>query len=137
MNPLYRWSHRIAPLVVAVVALTAAGCGNDTGVVKPKTALRGKFLLSTGKKPLLTGKVGAYQGGKSVAETSVNPDGSFEFINIPAGDYQLTVTGTETDTPYGKGVRLNSKYSDAAKSGLVVSVAGDDSPREFTLDVGS
>ena len=132
MNLLSR--RRAFGLVVITLGLVGqAGCGGSDVMVATKTSLRGK--VSVNRKPVFTGLVTAHQNGTKIASTNINPDGTFEFSNIAAGDYQLTITATDTDTPYGKGVKLNSKYSDPASSGLIVSVAGkDDSPRDFALD---
>lgn len=129
-----RWYTRIGSLICAALALHLTGCGGGVEVVQPKTALRGKITVAPGQKPLLAGQITAYRKGEKVSTTSVNPDGSFEFINVPTGDYQLAITDTAKDTPYGKGIKLKSKYADPAQSGLTVSVAGNDSPRDFSVE---
>ena len=101
-------SRRLVCLLAGAGLATAAGCGRGESVAAPKTA-----------------------------QTNVNPDGRFEFFDLPAGDDQLAVSDTETNTPYGKGVRLPAKYADPQLSGMTVAVAaGDQPPRDFALEAG-
>ena len=116
--------------VVACALALVAGCGDGAGA-PAKSALRGRITVD--KKPLGAGLVTAHSGGSKVAETNLNQDGSFEFYNLSAGDYQLAVSNTEASTPYFKGVKLPSRYADPAQSGMTVSVAAGENSREFDL----
>ena len=132
MKPMIR---SLACLLAGVGVGAAAGCGGGDAVAAHQTALRGRLVVN--KKPLHNGTVTAYRSGSKTAQTNVNPDGRFEFFNLPTGDYQLAVTDTEANTPYGKGVRLPAKYADPAQSGMTVAVAaGEQPPRDFTLEAG-
>lgn len=116
--------------VAACVLALAVGCGSGDGA-PAKSVLRGR--LTVDKKPIGAGVVAVHSGGSKVAEANLNQDGSFEFFNLPAGDYQLAVSGTEAGNPYTKGVKLPSRYADPAQSGMAVSVAAGENSREFDL----
>lgn len=99
------------------------GCGSDVEV--PDSLLRGKVTVD--KKPVVVGTVTAYRGGDKAMETTINPDGTYEFVINSSGEYQLTVTGTDAKTPYGPPVKLPAKYADPAQSGLNTTVAAGQS----------
>lgn len=96
------------------------GCGGSEAEVT-KSLLRGK--VTVGNKPVTAGTVTAYKGSSKVMETTINPDGTYEFADPSSGEYQLTVTNTDTPTPYGRPVKVPAKYADPAQSGLSAKVA--------------
>ena len=110
----------LAAVSLAAVGLALAGCGGSDEAVT-KSLLRGKVTVD--KKPIPTGTVTAYKGSSKAMETTINPDGTYEFVDPSSGEYQLTVTKTDTPTPYGKPVKLPAKYADPAQSGLTATVS--------------
>lgn len=102
---------RFLPAVLLALGLTGCG-GTDHEVTK--SLLRGKVTVEN--KPVTAGVVTAYKGGTKVAEANINPDGAYEFAAPPGGEYQLTVTKTDTPTPYSKPVKLPAKYADPARA---------------------
>jgi hypothetical protein len=105
-----------------LAALGSSGCGNSE-IRLATTALCGK--VTANGKPVSTGTVTAYRGGSKVMETSIEPDGSYGFPNPPSGRYELTVTATDTPSPYGQPVKLPPRYADPSESGLTATVTGD------------
>ena len=109
-------------LGLVLVVLSSTGCGSSK-VLVPSTQLHGKVIVDG--RPVSTGVVTAYRGGAKVMESSIEPDGSYGFPNPPSGQYSLTVTATDTPSPYGRAVRLPAKYADPSESGLTATVTGD------------
>jgi hypothetical protein len=126
-----RFIRRSLAVACAAAVLGLVGCGSGDVTAPATSVLRGR--LTVDKKPLSVGTVTAYKGGSKVAETQVNPDGGFELFNLPAGDYQLTVTNTDASNPYTKPVKLPARYADPAQAGMTVSVADGENNREFDL----
>jgi hypothetical protein len=123
----------LASLGLAALVLAATGCGQSSDPVA-RTLLVGKVTVN--KKPVQTGTVTAYSGSSKVMEAGINPDGTYEFANPSSGEYHLTVTKTETPTPYGKPVKLPAKYADPAQSGLTATVSGGQrNTQDLTLDM--
>ena len=106
-------------VVLPLVGFGLVGCGGSEPEVTA-SLLRGK--VTVGDKPVTTGTVTAYKGSTKVMEAPINPDGTYEFANPTSGEYQLTVTKTDTPTPYGRPVKVPAKNSDPAQSGLSAKV---------------
>lgn len=106
---------------VALLGLGLTGCGGSDDTVG-KASLRGKVTVN--QKSITVGTVTAYSGSSKVAETTINPDGGYEFANLSSGEYNLTVTKTDAPNPYSKPVKLPEKYADPAQSGLTATVSG-------------
>jgi hypothetical protein len=109
-------------LGLVLVGLGSSGCGSSNVLVLT-TQLHGKVIVDG--RPVSTGVVAAYRGGSKVMETSIEPDGSYGFANPPSGQYSLTVTATDSPTPYGRAVRIPAKYADPGASGLTATVTSD------------
>jgi hypothetical protein len=121
-----------AACLAAAVGFGLTGCGGSDAPVAD-SLLRGTVTVNN--KPVTTGTVTAYKGGSKVMESGINPDGTYEFANPAGGEYQLTVTGTDTPTPYGKGVKIPARYADPAQSGLTATVtAGQKNTKDLALD---
>jgi hypothetical protein len=127
MNYLYRSLVSASLTFALVCGLT--GCGGGGGA--PSSVLKGKVTYNG--KPVVVGTLTAYRGSSKTAETMINPDGSYEFVNLSSGDYQLTVTNTDTRTPYGKPVKLPAKYADPSQSGLTATVKRGETTQELQL----
>ncbi|QEL13721.1 carboxypeptidase regulatory-like domain-containing protein [Limnoglobus roseus] len=112
-------------------ALVGCGAGGDKAAA-PKTALRVKLTVD-GKPTLTAGLVTLYQGGSKVTEVNLNPDSTAEVLNVSAGAYQITVTNTEQGSPYGKGVKLPTRYADPNQSGFTVNVDAEGATRTLEL----
>jgi len=122
----------LAALAVALLGLGLTGCGGSDSKVTV-AVLRGKVTVN--KKAVNTGIVTAYKSGSKVTETNINPDGTYEFQDPSSGEYQLTVTKTDTPTPYGKPVKVAAKYADPATSGLTATVtSGQPNEKNLELD---
>jgi hypothetical protein len=127
MSYLYR-SLVSASLTLALVC-GLAGCGGGGGA--PSTVLKGKVTVNG--RPAVVGTVTAYRGGSKAAEAMINPDGTYQFENLSSGDYQLTVTKTDTPTPYSRPVKLPAKYADPSQSGLTATVNRGENTQELQL----
>jgi hypothetical protein len=128
MSYLYRLLASASLTLALVCGLT--GCGGGGGGA-PSTVLKGKVTING--KPAVVGTVTAYSGGSKAAETMINPDGTYQFDNLSSGEYQLTVTKTDTPTPYSKPVKLPAKYADPSQSGLTATVKRGETTQELQL----
>lgn len=112
----------VTALGALLVVLGSGGCGNREFRL-PTTSLGGKVTVDG--RPISNGIVAAYRDGSKVMEASIEVDGNYTFSDPPSGEYQLTVTRTDTPSPYGRPVKLPTRYADPAGSGLTATVASD------------
>lgn len=122
-------------LVALALICLSAGCSGDTSIA-------GKVTLSDGAPAPrgvvnLNGPQGSFRGG-------IQPDGTYAIEGVPAGTYDVAVTGVmdsepaegdgmeydeegnfiESETPEPKSL-VKDTYSDPATSGLELTVPGN------------
>ena len=130
------------PLLTAVIAASAAGCGEKNPLASAKLyAVKGKVLLADGK-PLSSGHV-VFVGKDSRISSSANieSNGSFEIKSdsgggVPEGPYKVRIeAGSGTDgKASGKskgGLPFDKQFLDEDASELTATVTSDETKNNF------
>lgn len=128
----------VAGVLCLMTVLFLSGCG---GGGEDTSLIEGKVLYSTGE-PLEKGVV-VLTGEKGSFRAKIEEAGAYKIEDVPAGDYQVTITGTDAGSDDGDGMNydadgnyiekkegpapkplIDAKYTDLEKSGLSLTVPG-------------
>ncbi len=111
---------RVLPFLVLLMACSAVGCSED-----PPPAPAGTLSGTITTKGEICGncRVAIHsETGGSVGRT-VTESGTFEFKNVPFGDYRVTVYQAPSNDPAPTfDTRIRKKYRKAKTSGFKVSI---------------
>jgi hypothetical protein len=133
------WSPRSNIKILSVATGDVDGDGKAESLVGgslPGGAVISAFAMPGDPIPGLDVKLGKNPGGQSLQNTTTNANGEFEFTNLKAGDYTLTIEQKiliEDETPVTLGGN-NTKAQDhnSSRSNKSSSVAGDNDNEEET-----
>jgi hypothetical protein len=122
--------------MVAVGALTLAGCGRGTGTVSGKVTLNGTALPG--------GLVTVHDAEGQPRNGPINKDGTYLVSNITPGPAKISIMTLSTmpnlrdpnptgKDPLGPYVAIPAKYQDPSSSGFTLEVKSGSQPYDLSM----